>query len=469
MKSRTESQYDWAIMPDDLPKKNLVLITAKTPHPTFHKEDKKYPVRLFTTEELHEAARSLAHRAIGLNHLGTIEKAFTVDAQFNKSTNNVEALCYFPDEWIGKVRNLLNEGKESIFSVEYTWRDERYTEAGVEFIGLIFDKVDLLCGMNAGDKYTSAKLVESAIQLSSRRACMEAEVIPELGAAPIQQEQIQSAVECSKECNECKTECNKRVEYSSSRNLAQNGESEVQVPEETNLLNNSPQSPISLIPEPQEPEGPVMVAGRVINDANQEGDVSIPDPNSPEEQLKAGIKIEMEHTSDPKEAEKIAKDHLAEFPNYYTELVKMEDKLKDNKEGKESQSNLEDKNMPEEKKEEVKSEEKKEEAVVPPTPDPKLVEAQAQLLIKDNEIKAKDERIKEVEIAFNRLQENAKSFDTQKADAVVKARKEGKLEVIDRVSKAIPSSAFISGNNVGATRSLITDVKKALYESENSK
>jgi hypothetical protein len=59
------------------------------------------------------------------------------------------------------VRQLIHDGKESIFSVEYTWRDERYTPEGVEFIGLCFDQVDLLCGVNAGDKHVSARLAES--------------------------------------------------------------------------------------------------------------------------------------------------------------------------------------------------------------------------------------------------------------------------------------------------------------------
>jgi len=47
-------------------------------------------------------------------------------------------------------------------------------------------------------------------------------------------------------------------------------------------------------------------------------------------QLEMGIKIEMEHTTSPKKAEKIAMDHLKEFCNkpYYTELKKMENKLK---------------------------------------------------------------------------------------------------------------------------------------------
>lgn len=46
------------------------------------------------------------------------------------------------------------------------------------------------------------------------------------------------------------------------------------------------------------------------------------------EQLKMGIKMEMEHTDNPEIAEKIAKDHLAEMPDYYTHLVEMEEKAK---------------------------------------------------------------------------------------------------------------------------------------------
>lgn len=44
------------------------------------------------------------------------------------------------------------------------------------------------------------------------------------------------------------------------------------------------------------------------------------DPN----QIEMGIKVEMEHTTNPKIAERIAKDHLAEIPDYYTRLAKME-------------------------------------------------------------------------------------------------------------------------------------------------
>ncbi len=53
------------------------------------------------------------------------------------------------------------------------------------------------------------------------------------------------------------------------------------------------------------------------------------------EQLKMGIKVEMEHTDNPEIAKKIAIDHLKELPDYYTRLVKME------AEGK-KESNVED-------------------------------------------------------------------------------------------------------------------------------
>ena len=44
----------------------------------------------------------------------------------------------------------------------------------------------------------------------------------------------------------------------------------------------------------------------------------------PQKQLKMGEKIEHEHTNDNRQAEEIAKDHLAEIRDYYTRLKKME-------------------------------------------------------------------------------------------------------------------------------------------------
>ena len=43
-----------------------------------------------------------------------------------------------------------------------------------------------------------------------------------------------------------------------------------------------------------------------------------------EEELKMGLVVEMEHTSNKRIAEAITKDHLSECSNYYTRLAKME-------------------------------------------------------------------------------------------------------------------------------------------------
>ena len=48
-----------------------------------------------------------------------------------------------------------------------------------------------------------------------------------------------------------------------------------------------------------------------------------------QKQLEAGIKVEMEHTKDPKVAREIAMDHLTEFIDYYIGLKKMEKGLKE--------------------------------------------------------------------------------------------------------------------------------------------
>jgi hypothetical protein len=53
-----------------------------------------------------------------------------------------------------------------------------------------------------------------------------------------------------------------------------------------------------------------------------------PDSDFDPKQLKMGLKVEMEHTNDPKVAKEIVHDHLSEFPSgYYTELAKLEKKL----------------------------------------------------------------------------------------------------------------------------------------------
>jgi hypothetical protein len=56
-----------------------------------------------------------------------------------------------------------------------------------------------------------------------------------------------------------------------------------------------------------------------------------PDSRYNKKQLVMGRKVEREHTNDPRIANEIAKDHLEEFPNYYTELAKTEKKLEGQK------------------------------------------------------------------------------------------------------------------------------------------
>ena len=47
--------------------------------------------------------------------------------------------------------------------------------------------------------------------------------------------------------------------------------------------------------------------------------------NANKSELRTGIKIEYEHTNNYEISKRIALDHLAEIPDYYTRLVKMEE------------------------------------------------------------------------------------------------------------------------------------------------
>jgi len=61
---------------------------------------------------------------------------------------------------------------------------------------------------------------------------------------------------------------------------------------------------------------------------------ALPDTAFDKKQLQIGIKIEMEHTTDPEVAKAIAKDHLYEYEDYYTELLEMERRLEERKKRK---------------------------------------------------------------------------------------------------------------------------------------
>lgn len=60
-----------------------------------------------------------------------------------------------------------------------------------------------------------------------------------------------------------------------------------------------------------------------INDIAKKFNVSVSEIQA---QIRKGIKVESEHTSDKEKATEIATDHVSEFPDYYNRLDKMEKK-----------------------------------------------------------------------------------------------------------------------------------------------
>ena len=56
--------------------------------------------------------------------------------------------------------------------------------------------------------------------------------------------------------------------------------------------------------------------------------INVPDDTFNQDELERGIEVEKEHTDCPIIAKEIAKDHLAECPDYYTRLDQMESECK---------------------------------------------------------------------------------------------------------------------------------------------
>lgn len=67
---------------------------------------------------------------------------------------------------------------------------------------------------------------------------------------------------------------------------------------------------------------------RSFFEAGRSSEAGITENDVDQEQLKMGIEVEYEHTTDATVAKKIALDHLAEIPDYYTRLAKMEEEGK---------------------------------------------------------------------------------------------------------------------------------------------
>ena len=73
--------------------------------------------------------------------------------------------------------------------------------------------------------------------------------------------------------------------------------------------------------DPHEFEGHIYhILSSVLSEGRSKGKDVKHDPK----QLKMGIDVEMEHTTNPVISRKIALDHLKEIPDYYTRLDKME-------------------------------------------------------------------------------------------------------------------------------------------------
>ena len=186
MSKKLEESYSWVKIPDNLPRENLIMVKAKTTKTTIHPEDNEYPVRIFLPDELKEAARSLAQRPVGINHMSIIEGAFTVDANWDEEEQVVEALLFVPDYFIKKIK----EGNINKVSVEYTWREEEKTKEGTIFKGLVFNRVDLLERMNAGDSNTEIK----PVLMEGMKALMEG-IIEKTGETDIKQDLIQDTID----------------------------------------------------------------------------------------------------------------------------------------------------------------------------------------------------------------------------------------------------------------------------------
>jgi 8-oxo-dGTP pyrophosphatase MutT (NUDIX family) len=81
-------------------------------------------------------------------------------------------------------------------------------------------------------------------------------------------------------------------------------------------------------PQQYAQRGEEKKAAEVVHGGKADG---MRDDRFSDEQLKKGITIEKEHTTNPRLAKEIAKDHLIEDKNYYTHLKEMEDKYVEKK------------------------------------------------------------------------------------------------------------------------------------------
>jgi len=167
--SRQES-FEWAVLPPNVPKNQVLKIVAKTPATTFHPEDVKpeYRKRIFPVKELELAARSLIGKSLYVDHLQAIPDSLIFRSEWNPLTMQVESLALAPEAYCQKVRAGLIQKA----SVKYGWSDERAEDGGTAFLGLWFRELSLLETKPPGDPGAQVFLAES------KEGLMEAAVAP---------------------------------------------------------------------------------------------------------------------------------------------------------------------------------------------------------------------------------------------------------------------------------------------------
>jgi hypothetical protein len=362
-----------------------------------------------------------------MNHgkYSIIQGAFVVDSQYNPSTRAVECMIYVPDD----IRTKISNGVISKVSVEYVWRSVNKTSLGSEFVGLVFDRIALLEGYEAGDKLSEIRKCESKdpMQLASFEGVIEPH------ESKIKQDSIQSGcVDNPEQGFYCK---NKECETYKLSIASPDAKVKAQIVENTNVMGNKD-------------GGAGMISQTSIDNTRPANNVN----------GLGQIKIEGSALEDS-------------TPVKTSNEINVINMVGDRK--------LE--SIQEPKKEEPKVIEEKKADVVPVIvpevakfPDKPLEIPKEPIAPKEPEIdyKTKFESVskheQELEGAIKRLQDTAKVSDADRIKKEQEAFNKGKQLVIDRVSDVLPVSSVFSYNIQGMARTLVTDVKKRLYECEKT-
>ena len=154
MTIKVESSFEWTKIPEGYDKKYFVNVIAKTPSITDHRNDPTIPPedrvrRIYSEDELHEAARSLSLRPINFSHnqYRQIKDAVVYRAMWHE--DKVEAQLYIPyDDILGKLKNKVI----THVSVESLFDEVKVDDETIEVKNLVFTGLALVePGFNPGD------------------------------------------------------------------------------------------------------------------------------------------------------------------------------------------------------------------------------------------------------------------------------------------------------------------------------